>query len=263
MQVAVRREQLVPQRKPHANVAYFVLFDFDPDEPGKAVLSDPAECVEINQRQLTPWRAWPGTAGSRRDSRPGSKSSWRARSASRTSSRSLAGVLGDVLRDRVDLGVGENALERRHDAAAVDHLLLGDRERRFEDVEVRPLRSGRSRGLERVTAAALRDEDLIPVRPANGGGLREALKPRVRGDVGRDVDRALSGDEVGGHVRREVIRIALTNRILPRELDLVVNDVEDRGLLVAVGAGLRERGVKIGTDRSRRAGGRERVAARA
>src|SRR5712691_10789125 len=117
MQVAVRREQLVPQRKPHANVAYFDLFDLDPDEPGKAVLSDPAECVEINQSQLAPWRAWPGTAGSRRHSRRGLKSSWRARSASRTSSRSLAGVGCDVSRDRVDLCVVEHALERRHDAA--------------------------------------------------------------------------------------------------------------------------------------------------
>ena len=112
-----------------------------------------------------------------------------------------------------------------------------------------------------MTAAALRDEDLLSVRTGDRRRLREALEPGVRGDVGGDVDRVLSGDEVRGHVRLEEIRIVLTHRILPGELDLVVDDVQDRRLLVAFGAGLGECGVEIGPDRRRRSGTHPRTLA--
>jgi MinD superfamily P-loop ATPase len=52
MEEAVRRQQLVPQREPHAYAACLYLFDLDPDEPGKAILTDSTECVEISQRRL-------------------------------------------------------------------------------------------------------------------------------------------------------------------------------------------------------------------
>src|SRR5439155_11518491 len=52
MEEAVGREQLVPQREPHPHVTRFDFLDLDSDEPGKAILPDSAECVEISQRQL-------------------------------------------------------------------------------------------------------------------------------------------------------------------------------------------------------------------
>src|SRR5439155_8911546 len=59
--------------------------------------------------------------------------------------------------------------------------------------------------------------------------------------------------------RLEKIRVVCPDGILTRKLDLVVDDVQDRGLLVAFGPGLREGGVEVRPYRRRRAGGRERV----
>src|SRR5262245_27480457 len=102
------------------------------------------------------------------------KSSWLRRSRGRTSLL-LAGVIGNVLCDRFDLGVAQDVLERRHSAAAVDHLPLHRGERRLELVEVRADGAVRSGCRERVTAAAPRLEDGRSIRPADLHRLDETV----------------------------------------------------------------------------------------
>src|SRR4051794_11760308 len=175
----------------------------------------------------------------------------------------LAGVGGDVLRDGLDLRVGQRALEGGHRPSAVDDLVLGDGERRFQLVEVRPDRPRRTRVRERVAARALVLEDLLAVCPADRLGGGEALEGDIRGDERGHVLGVLAANEVRRHVRRQVVGIALGGRVLPRETDLVVDDIRDRALLEALGAPPRERTVEVGPDPAGGADRRQRVTARA
>ena len=129
--------------------------------------------------------------------------------------------------------------------------------------EVRALGSGSAGVLQRVTATALRREDLLPVRPRDRLRLHEPVQACVRGDVSRDVDRALPGDEIRRHIRLDQLGIVLRHGILAGELDLVVDDVEDRRLLEALGTSLGKRRVEVRADGSRRPSRRKRVTARA
>src|SRR5438477_3004920 len=105
-------------------------------------------------------------------------------------------------------------------------------------------------------------------RPMSQGGVpryassraRSVLLARDRGDIRGDVLRVLPGDEIRGHLRRDLrLRLPAAERARA-EADLVENDVLDRALLEVLCAVARERVVEVGTDRRGRAGSRERVA---
>src|SRR5438067_5332090 len=105
-------------------------------------------------------------------------------------------------------------------------------------------------------------------RPMSQGGgapryessqSRSVLLARDRGDIRGDVLRVLPGDEIRGHLRRDLrLRLPAAERARA-EADLVENDVLDRALLEVLCAVARECVVEVGTDRRGRAGSRERV----
>src|SRR5215210_5081293 len=140
----------------------------------------------------------------------------------------LAGVLADVLRDRLDLLLGQLVLERRHAAAPVRHLLDRGAKARLQLIEVRPDgAAGRGRR-ERVAAAALVREDGLPVRRLLLAATALDGHPGDRGHVGGDVVGGLAGDQVGGHAR------LAGRRVLRRIRDLAADDVSNRRLVEAV-----------------------------
>src|SRR4051794_30094586 len=100
--------------------------------------------------------------------------------------RLLACDAGDVLRDRVDLGVRETALERRHAAglAARDDLPADGGAIGLELVEVRAHLAVRLRGGERVAPGAVLREHLLALSrgllgAAAGLTRRRRLRPRA------------------------------------------------------------------------------------
>ena len=91
---------------------------------------------------------------------------------------------------------GQLALEGGHDRAAVRHLALDSREGRHEVVEVWPDRAVRACRGERVTAAAVRGEDVLA---ACGRAAARARDARGGRDEGGDVVGVGAGDEVRRH----------------------------------------------------------------
>ena len=114
-----------------------------------------------------------------------------------------------------------------------------------------------------MAARALLLEDLLAVRAADQLRLREALQAGIRRDESGDVLRVLPPQQVGRHVGLQEARVLLRDLVLAGVLDLLVDDVPDRALLVAVRTRLGERIVEVRPDRPCRSRGSERVAARA
>ena len=170
----------------------------------------------------------------------------------------LPAMLGDVLRDRLDLRVAELPLERGHPALAVRDAVDRERRatasprrgsgRRFRSRRRRPAcGSRRSRPSAKIALpsarAALGRRRLRRVR----GVVRLALasSPATLRDVSRDVVRVLALEDVRGHPRRA--RRGVDDRIG----DLAAHDLDERALAEPVAARLEERVVEVRADLAR------------
>src|SRR3954451_9959912 len=199
-----------------------------------------------SRRPVSPRRASAvrTASGSRRIRR---RSSIRARDYAAPSGASLAGDARDVLRDGLDLGGLELALERRHRTAAVRHLALGRRLVGLQVVEVRPDLAARGGVLERVAAGAVLGEDLLALR---GGLLRAAGARAGRARLGcarrvllgarrvllrarRVLLRARRVPAAGRGLRRgrDVVALPLAARVLGEERRDVVGLLSDDDVL--------------------------------